>query len=203
MEESVRKDEMIISIHAPTRGATEKERRFCHFLRFQSTLPRGERPLREPGKDRNRKFQSTLPRGERRFLAEKQHSLLEFQSTLPRGERRKIRSTAVGQQDFNPRSHEGSDCGDPEKNECSIISIHAPTRGATGICLMISEGGKTFQSTLPRGERQQIYTNILTYSCKTFLKFFLFHIFIFSFNSISPLFFSYFRCETLNVFMYP
>ena len=34
-----------ISIHAPTRGATKKSRCKSELCRFQSTLPRGERPI--------------------------------------------------------------------------------------------------------------------------------------------------------------
>ena len=33
--------------------------------------------------------------------------------------------------DFNPRSHKGSDCVDVSAGRISLISIHAPTRGAT------------------------------------------------------------------------
>ena len=99
---------------------------------FQSTLPRGERPLTQSVPTWSAVFQSTLPRGERRELLtndklseaisihapargatlrrlhpEKRHL---FQSTLPRGER--LRAM------------------------CSLriyrnISIHAPARGAT------------------------------------------------------------------------
>ena len=41
-------------------------------------------------------------------------------------------------QDFNPRSHEGSDLATVSSTVSAIISIHAPTRGATFIatCLL-------------------------------------------------------------------
>ena len=40
------KDELIISIHAPTRGATDMTGRFNEtHVQFQSTLPREERPV--------------------------------------------------------------------------------------------------------------------------------------------------------------
>ena len=53
---------------------------------------------------------------------------------------------------FNPRSHEGSDiaCKSPER--AWIVSIHAPTRGATYFVDNLRLSIK-FQSTLPRGER--------------------------------------------------
>ena len=56
-------------------------------------------------------FQSTLPRGERLLLQIRQMRLMQFQSTLPRGERRR---------QFCLRN-----------NWNILISIHAPTRGAT------------------------------------------------------------------------
>ena len=78
----------IISIHAPARGATvlsatmqgqiinfnprSREgsdlrdlRVACNLTQFQSTLPRGERPLWPKRKKTDQRFQSTLPRGER------------------------------------------------------------------------------------------------------------------------------------------
>ena len=100
--------------------------------RFQSTLPRGERP--EPdtacypdqhnfnprsreGSDifygvpafRGVLFQSTLPRGERRHIGVNVlfHDL--FQSTLPRGERPREIHPHQSEHNFNPRSREGSD----------------------------------------------------------------------------------------------
>ena len=54
-----------ISIHAPTRGATIKATSFSLTSGFQSTLPRGERPLHLLFKLLELLFQSTLPRGER------------------------------------------------------------------------------------------------------------------------------------------
>ena len=101
----------IISIHAPTRGATPHWLNWKCSSKFQSTLPRGERPGGEAGAEAILPlFQSTLPRGERQW----QHSTVplsqRFQSTLPRGERRR------------PECSRSDRCG---------ISIHAPTRGAT------------------------------------------------------------------------
>ena len=99
-----------------------------------------------------------------------------FQSTLPQGERQTAHCTVHTSADFNPRSHKGSD--DEEKLKSlleTLISIHAPTRGATGSraghdprapisihaptrgATGLPDGLKTameFQSTLPQGERQ-------------------------------------------------
>ncbi len=54
-----------------------------------------------------------------------------FQSTLPRGERLSIGGVLPGIQNFNPRSHAGSDCRRRIFQIRFFISIHAPTRGAT------------------------------------------------------------------------
>ena len=128
-----------ISIHAPARGATKQSKGYgvLHGL-FQSTLPRGER----------------------------QPCLLEY----PANNEISIHAPARGATDcilfcvysftyFNPRSREGSD----EKvwrGEWVIgISIHAPARGATNAKCSLTCSEMEFQSTLPRGERQQIWTN--------------------------------------------
>ena len=100
-----------ISIHAPARGATSATFTFpAHSRSFQSTLPRGERLSRSSPFDRPRRFQSTLPRGERRYVVVRQTVFYNY---------------------FNPRSREGSDTIDVTLFTYSIISIHAPARGAT------------------------------------------------------------------------
>ena len=98
------------------------------------------------------KFQSTLPRGERlpTQLHRTQHD--RFQSTLPRGERpSRLLVTAI-EQNFNPRSREGSDPRYVDVIVDRWISIHAPARGATHLPKTLFRFG-AFQSTLPRGER--------------------------------------------------
>ena len=57
-------------------------------------------------------------------------------------------------QNFNPRSHKGSDKVGNTLRESVFISIHAPTRGATVADLSEFWSGQRFQSTLPQGERQ-------------------------------------------------
>ena len=100
-------------------------------------------------------FQSTLPRGERRLTVGEEKHLPLFQSTLPRGERQ-IYELGRGQRIyFNPRSHEGSDPLENQIIDNMIISIHAPTRGATSAMVSLSCSAQ-FQSTLPRGERPNL-----------------------------------------------
>ena len=58
-----------ISIHAPAKGATVKEPNiYIKVLRFQSTLPRRERPVLSAAHRQQMPFQSTLPRRERQII---------------------------------------------------------------------------------------------------------------------------------------
>ena len=100
------------------------------------------------------KFQSTLPRGERQDEDCSSTCVCGFQSTLPRGERPHFYTSVHKSGYFNPRSREGSDSRAVsieqserlfqstlprgERPSCSPlvfiigpISIHAPARGAT------------------------------------------------------------------------
>ena len=82
-------DEPRISIHAPTKGATGN--RGCIWILmlilFQSTLPRRERQIKCGIRFIILLFQSTLPRRERRKKRRINNRQALFQSTLPRRER--------------------------------------------------------------------------------------------------------------------
>jgi hypothetical protein len=101
----------VVSIHAPTRGATA----VVHFLYVQTW---GFNPRTYAGCDlRDRmiseaveKFQSTRSHGARQKVTGKETKDLPFQSTHPRGVRQKQRDDLA---------------------EHIRVSIHAPTRGAT------------------------------------------------------------------------
>ena len=122
----------IISIHAPTRGATVKNRFGLTDGKFQSTLPRGER---------RRKWKV--------FLV-----CIYFNPRSHEGSDSGTECISNAFRNFNPRSHEGSD-GVNGAIGCRVgISIHAPTRGATRKTSNM-EKSEEFQSTLPRGERLQ------------------------------------------------
>ena len=151
-----------ISIHAPARGAT------CKFYWFSESI----------------KISIHAPaRGATICQPMHQRDIIIFQSTLPRGERLCTCSSDMCQPNFNPRSREGSDfsvtvfC-----NSVTVISIHAPARGATdyaysltshyGISIHAPARGATvwlscfincflFQSTLPRGERHVTFISVL------------------------------------------
>ena len=55
---------------------------------------------------------------------------------------------------FNPRSREGSDeIPPPTRGNATLVSIHAPAKGATSGTVKIADPEQEFQSTLPRRER--------------------------------------------------
>ena len=171
-----------ISIHAPTRGATDFALGNCYTVRFQSTLPRGERRHSAQSLLFWWTFQSTLPRGERRgrfVLMRRTQNIsihaptrgatiyrtaqilsMTFQSTLPRGERHYPQYRAPPSLIISIHAPtRGATHSISSYRLIASISIHAPTRGATSltqdVCSIL-----LFQSTLPRGERQQAHLAI-------------------------------------------
>ena len=121
---------MRISTHAPARGATEGAKAYYNVAIISTHAPTGG---------------ATTLKALCTFCA-------LFQSTLPRGERLNKHVTPNCPQDFNPRSHGGSDSDDINLDNFAKISIHAPTGGAT-ISFPLIQIRSRFQSTLPRGER--------------------------------------------------
>ena len=123
-----------ISIHAPTRGATVSSHGSAsHELTFQSTLPRGERPRHHTKTSASfRHFNPRSHEGSDDGRQDAGDHSGRFQSTLPRGERPAVLPfRAARPSNFNPRSHEGSDSSLHLLSRPLVISIHAPTRGAT------------------------------------------------------------------------
>ena len=144
----------MISIHAPTRGATPPARCNRNFKRnFNPRSHEGSDKIAAMIVPYHRDFnprshegsddRSICPLDKLRYFNPRSHEgsdnkprvtkfwLQKFQSTLPRGERRKGASAARPPKNFNPRSHEGSDVFETRTCDKMEISIHAPTRGAT------------------------------------------------------------------------
>ena len=146
----------VVSIHAPTRGATGiAHTSLWNVLAFQSTHPHGVRQHRLCRKSRLPKFQSTHPHGVRQSLQAFGHFCMRFQSTHPHGVRPDCRVFDIAQAGvsihaptrgatdchirfhcfhvrFNPRTHTGCDLVPVNAFHLGFVSIHAPTRGATG-----------------------------------------------------------------------
>ena len=129
-----------ISIHAPTRGATDALQLYC---RGHSNF----NPRSHEGSDCKMAvcylepeiFQSTLPRGERRL-----ENLLE----------------EIEKEDFNPRSHEGSDVLQRVVFKCKIHFNPRSHEGSDFGAVVTRFTKAEFQSTLPRGERLINYKNV-------------------------------------------
>jgi len=120
-----------VSIHAPTRGATNRQLYIAGYYLFQSTRPHGARL----------KFLSSLI------------DLIFVSIHAPTRGATPILSLIgefiIG---FNPRAHTGRDDIKLDRGVYNRVSIHAPTRGAT-IDGMIYHHTSMFQSTRPHGAR--------------------------------------------------
>ena len=123
-----------ISIHAPAKGATEFGRVRDNTLAFQSTLPRRERRV-EP-----RRFSAT--------------DFISIHAPAKGATRTQLSYPSGHEKHFNPRSREGSD---------GLLLHSARTeqdfnpRSREGSDRLLGRGlrcGLSFQSTLPRRERQ-------------------------------------------------
>ena len=102
-----------------------------------------------------KKFQSALPRGERPQSFFYVPFAQIFQSALPRGERLPCTAILHFPVHFNPRSREGSDIASDRLKLSSIVFQSALPRGERLHHFLPSHRPSIFQSALPRGERRQ------------------------------------------------
>ena len=122
-----------ISIHVPSWGTTINVRAVVHHDVFQSTFPRGERPLSGSASLRSVYFNPrSLVGNDREPFFE--GVLLHY---------------------FNPRSLVGNDDIYKGLHPLVRISIHVPSWGTTQILLAHMQI-PLFQSTFPRGERLHV-----------------------------------------------
>ncbi len=123
----------MVSIHAPTRGATGCSQATVSDWVFQSTRPRGARPYPPLSFDCRMCFNPRAHAGRDLKNLIKTTGKM-FQSTRPRGARR----------------------GELNQQHAHHVSIHAPTRGATDPFSSL-DSVTEFQSTRPRGARLMSY----------------------------------------------
>ena len=90
------------------------------------------RPKRQTLPPKNSSFNPRTHAGCDATLHQAASLSTEFQSTHPRGVRRTECDISSRRRRFNPRTHAGCDPNNNNQNEKSKVSIHAPTRGATG-----------------------------------------------------------------------
>ena len=123
----------IISIHAPTRGATGYAPEEIKQIIFQSTLPQGERLIDPARTPRAYKISIHAPTRGATFLCgcRARREIISIHAPT-RGATQSQVTQLNSDLHFNPRSHKGSDVIDPARTPRAYkISIHAPTRGAT------------------------------------------------------------------------
>ena len=104
-------------------------------------------------KQHNTQFQSTLPQGERRHCGIGRCREFYFNPRSHKGSDFISQFFLPPPNNFNPRSHKGSDESKERVVIWTLISIHAPTRGATQRPTSTRRMHE-FQSTLPQGERR-------------------------------------------------
>ena len=143
-------------------------------LEFQFTRPRGARHIFTADVLAAMKFQFTRPRGARLSSSHGQNPPRRFQFTRPRGARQRPPLIFGTLRSFNSRAHGGRDLHYPRLGHPQVVSIHAPTGGATTRLATLAtcpsfnsraHGGRdkygdavslqrwTFQFTRPRGAR--------------------------------------------------
>ena len=169
---------LIISIHAPAKGATSTSTTvYCSFS-FQSTLPRRERrverwrylllaayfnPRSREGSDVDQLIYvdqilsisiHAPAKGATACIWRLTGGRLYFNPRSREGSDHLLPPCYQTAGDFNPRSREGSDgSGCCKKVFPDVISIHAPAKGATMDTRAKQALMEQFQSTLPRRER--------------------------------------------------
>ena len=76
--------------------------------------------------------------------AQRTSTTMDFNPRSHEGSDSRIETEVDQIKNFNPRSHEGSDVNQAAKKLYDYISIHAPTRGATGLCKYIVKDPQDF-----------------------------------------------------------
>ena len=111
------------------------------------------------------KFQSTLPRGERRLSMRTQSQICNFNPRSREGsDECRFAKVDISEVYFNPRSREGSDiCGAKEYAEKYVISIHAPARGATVSAVLTVSIPPYFNPRSREGSDKNIYPIIFDF----------------------------------------
>ena len=143
----------IVSIHAPTRGATDSALLTKVGYQFQFTRPQGARHHQNNQYLYQRKFQFTRPQGARRFARLSLFFCFSFNSRAHKGRDKTIKQRICIRIRFNSRAHKGRDTkrrvgpkltmfqftrpqGARQRKSKNIhsserVTVHAPTGGAT------------------------------------------------------------------------
>jgi len=127
-----------VSIHAPTRGATDNIVVGGIGVRFQSTPPRGGRHKGIVGKGAWDGVSIHAPtRGATQYKLEIRQLQNVSIHAPTRGATLKPDIVLFSSRGFNPRPHAGGDVEPGAQPVVFGVSIHAPTRGATRLVLQL------------------------------------------------------------------
>ena len=144
----------MISIHAPSRGATSNLITLPSSSLFQSTLPHGERHSRCRSCCRSLSYFNprSLTGSDSRIL---QVDILQtrFQSTLPHGERQVISSTICGDTGFQSTLPHGERLTVAYHVHYNVLFQSTLPHGERHLSNSTVSPFTLFQSTLPHGER--------------------------------------------------
>ena len=149
---------ILISIHAPTKGATTLKFIASGYDLFQSTLPRRERRLCDENTEALVCISIHAPTkgATPKEIAEKAEEYISIHAPT-KGATVQAFPNLAQVDDFNPRSHEGSD-----NFSCDFSSISKPFQstlprrerpGCANLLIRLF----LFQSTLPRRERPKLF----------------------------------------------
>jgi len=167
----------LVSIHAPTRGATDQSRQADADTRFQSTRPRGARHIANDINTVLNEFQSTRPRGARRGGIPARGGIRAVSIHAPtRGATWRNPRARRNPSCFNPRAHAGRDSSPMISTPCSTSfnprahagrDLKSLSRRNAASCfnprahagrdllfIVIISLKPKFQSTRPRGARR-------------------------------------------------
>ncbi len=121
-----------VSIHAPTRGATGVSCTFARIGNVSIHAPTRGATVAFISPDSSRVFQSTRPHGARRFPHQITIWMSCFNPRAHTGRDAMQFESSAQCSCFNPRAHTGRDaCLFENSRFVDFVSIHAPTRGAT------------------------------------------------------------------------
>ena len=144
----------VVSIHAPTRGATKAEMEGAHSELVSIHAPtRGATDATKREGKNGRCFNPRAHAGRDCAVNITPAGCIMFQSTRPRGARQeKVNFSSTFLRVSIHAPTRGATSVNSNAVPFSLVSIHAPTRGATGMECK-KDSFCWFQSTRPRGAR--------------------------------------------------
>ena len=154
---------IFVSIHAPAKGATLSSPIMpSKICRFQSTLPRRERPKFSIPCAASDAVSIHAPAKGATIKHLIRNKIKMFQSTLPRRERLHNMSAITAARSFNPRSREGSDISPDILLRAFTVSFNPRSReGSDGVACSICHACRSFNPRSREGSDPVAYALFL------------------------------------------